>query len=108
VTWAAFVTVVSVDGSRGEKNPTSSATRSQALKINKSGEATTFAAPLKRGEGDGPAYLGHGYLEIQAGGGGVPLYLEPSKNVHHAWLRRRALWCQRDQEIVLVVRGVRR
>jgi hypothetical protein len=32
------------------------------------------------------AYLGHSYLEVQAGGGGAPLYLEPSENIHHARL----------------------
>ena len=52
------------------------------------------------------AYLGHGYLKIQAGGGDVSLYQEPSKNIHHPRLRRRALWRQRDHEIVLAVRVV--
>lgn len=54
----------------------------------------------------GAAYLGHCYLEIRAGGGIVPLYPEPRKNVHHPWLRRQELFRQRDHKIVLVARDV--
>jgi hypothetical protein len=97
VTWAAFVIVVSVV-KKGINTINESVSSLQKKKRQDN---------LSNGERRmGRAYLGYGYLEIQAGGGSVPLYLEPSKNLHHPRLRRRALWRQRDQEIVLVVRGV--
>ena len=51
---------------------------------------------LSNGEGVRAVHLGHGYLEIRASGASLSLYLKPG---------RRALWCPRDNEIVLVVRG---
>jgi len=54
------------------------------------------------------AYLGHGDLEVQVRGDGIPLHLEPREDIYHARLRRRALRRQRDDEVVLVVCGVGR
>ena len=91
MTLAAFVAVASVDDRR---------------KTQKKKKVDVIRYVLEGGTGQLPAYLGHSYLEVQAGGGGAPLYLEPSKNIYHARLRCRALWCERDGNIVLVVCGV--